>query len=137
MTNLVVNFMNTMTYKNLYILSELRKLGYILLSSLSADLKEYPKELVGNWMRLGKVTYRVFAQNGQIYVGCHPQVSGSFFNHSLVPTFDGPVPCSAKACVCLDMYSFLEDVNRNTDVNPLHIYSDILKRKRGITSFFL
>ena len=76
-------------------------------------------------------------QNGQISVGCHPQVSGSFFNHSLVPTFDGPVPCSAKACVCLDMYSFLEDVNRNTDVNPLHIYSDILKRKRGITSFFL
>lgn len=65
MTNLAVNFMNTMTYKNLYILSELRKLDYILLSSLSADLKEYPKELVDSWMRLGKVTYRVFAQNGR------------------------------------------------------------------------
>lgn len=68
-------------------------------------------------------------QTGKIHVGCHPQASGSFFENSLPPTFIGPVPCPNNSCMCLDMYSFLKDVNRNKNVNPLLIYSDMLKNK--------
>ncbi|MCK5000179.1 MAG: radical SAM protein [Anaerohalosphaera sp.] len=68
-------------------------------------------------------------QTGQIQVGCHPQISGSFFENSLPPTFVGPAPCPMKSCACLDMYSFLKNVDRNTDVNPLLVYSEMLKNK--------
>lgn len=67
-------------------------------------------------------------QNGNIYVGCHKEERGSFFYDNLPDAFAGPVPCPSKTCLCLDMYSFLEDVNRNTTTNPLKIYSDMLKK---------
>ena len=71
-------------------------------------------------------------QNGQLSVGCHSHLSGNFFDGSLIPLMPGSVPCPMNSCCSLDMYSFLEEVNRNTSANPLHIYSDILKQKRGI-----
>jgi len=71
-------------------------------------------------------------QNGRLHVGCHPHLSGNFFDDSLIPTFVGPVPCPRNFCCNLDMYSFLKEVNRNTNANPLLVYSDMLKVKRGI-----
>lgn len=70
---------------------------------------------------------------GHIRFGCHSYVAGSFFDHHLPPTFAGPVPCPAKFCTCLDKYSFLKGINRNTSLNPLQIYSAILMdiRKAG------
>ena len=69
---------------------------------------------------------------GEIHVGCHPYVSGSFFDHTLLSTFSGPVPCPQKVCTCLHKFSFLDEVNRNINVNPLLVISDSLKEKSGI-----
>ncbi len=66
-------------------------------------------------------------QTGRIQVGCHPQISGSFFENDLPPTFAGPPLCPQNICVCCSMYSFLKDINRNVCVDPLRVYSDILK----------
>jgi hypothetical protein len=85
----------------------------------------------GNKCLFPAVAYQM-NQNGRIHVGCHPQVSGSIFDPDLPRTFPGPVPCPNKSCMCLDMYSFLEDVNRNTDVNPLLVYSDVLKNRYAV-----
>ncbi len=71
-------------------------------------------------------------QNGRINVGCHAQISGSFFDDDLPEIFQSPMPCPEQYCVCLDMYSFLEDVDRNTDINPLFVYSNILRKKQGL-----
>lgn len=70
--------------------------------------------------------------DGNIHIGCHGNFSGSFFDEKLPELFAGPVPCPAKSCICLDMYSFLKDINRNTDTNPLKVYSELLKDIRGI-----
>jgi organic radical activating enzyme len=63
---------------------------------------------------------------GNIKVGCHRGVSGSFFDHDLPSLFAGPVPCPYSRCACLDKYSFLEGSNRNTTTNPLKSYSRAL-----------
>lgn len=72
---------------------------------------------------------------GEIKVGCHSEIVGNFFDASLPKLFMGPVPCPRKSCVCLDKYSFLEEVNRNVTTNPLEIYSDILKERIGISKY--
>jgi organic radical activating enzyme len=69
-------------------------------------------------------------QYGRIQVGCHGKVSGTFFDYTLPVNFAGPVPCPARFCACLDKYSFLKEVNRNTSVNPLQIYSNLLLKIR-------
>lgn len=65
-------------------------------------------------------------QIGTINIGCHHHVKGNFFNPNLPSLFAGPVPCPVKSCVCLDKYSFLIGINRNTSLNPLKIYSNVL-----------
>jgi hypothetical protein len=69
-------------------------------------------------------------QTGHIAVGCHEDRCGNLFDATLPELFAGPVACPHRSCVCLDMYSFLGEVNRNRGVSPLHIYSAIL-RARG------
>lgn len=66
---------------------------------------------------------------GEISVGCHGAVSGSFFDAELPELFAGPVPCPHRSCVCLDKYSFLGEINRNTGTNPLRIYGDSLRAR--------
>lgn len=66
---------------------------------------------------------------GKIHVGCHPYISKSFFDKELPLLFAGPIPCPMKKCYCLDMYSFLQKVNRNITSNPLKIYSDVLLKR--------
>jgi hypothetical protein len=67
--------------------------------------------------------------NGEIAVECHPRFRGRFFDADLPRLFAGPVPCPARGCVCLDMYSFLGEVNRNVAPSPLAIYSEILLKR--------
>ena len=69
---------------------------------------------------------------GKIQVGCHEDTAKSFFDATLPVRFDGPVPCPMTSCVCLDKYSFLQSINRNTTTNPLRIYSGMLKHIHGI-----
>lgn len=56
---------------------------------------------------------------GRLHVGCHRTRAGSFFDDQLPPQFPGPVPCPQTTCVCLDMYSFLADQERNCTTDPL------------------
>jgi len=56
---------------------------------------------------------------GRIHVGCHPALSGSFFDAELPGLFEGPTPCPNPRCGCIDMYSFLEGSGRVLGVNPL------------------
>jgi organic radical activating enzyme len=63
---------------------------------------------------------------GNIYAGCHPEISGSFFDGQLPKIFAGPVHCPHSKCVCLDKYSFLEGCERNVTMNPLECYSNAL-----------
>lgn len=65
-------------------------------------------------------------QNGAIFVGCHPEKRGLFFSTTLPKTYDASPRCPSNSCVCLDMYSFLTDVNRNISINPLYEYSKLL-----------
>ncbi len=69
-------------------------------------------------------------QSGGISVGCHPERHGSFFSPNLPRTYEESPRCPSKSCVCLDMYSFLNDVNRNTSTDPLREYSKLLIRMR-------
>jgi hypothetical protein len=69
---------------------------------------------------------------GRIHVGCHPAAGGSFFDDELPRAFAGPVPCPHESCSCLDMYSFLAEVNRNTGLNPLEVYGRQLRAAQGI-----
>mgnify|MGYP003750446563 FL=1 len=66
-------------------------------------------------------------QRGAMNVGCHPDIRGSLFDDELPETFAGPGPCPQKSCGCLDMYSFLGEVNRNTSVDPFAAYCDLLR----------
>jgi hypothetical protein len=60
---------------------------------------------------------------GNIWVGCYPKTAVNFLSSELLSLFPGPVKCPNDQCVCLDKYSFLEDVNRNITTNPLELYS--------------
>lgn len=71
---------------------------------------------------------------GNIHVGCHPAAQGNFFDEALPRVFAGPVPCPHHSCVCLDKYSFLGSVNRNTGLDPLKIYGDQLRSARRLTN---
>jgi hypothetical protein len=51
---------------------------------------------------------------------------GHFFDDELPPQFPGPVPCPQTRCVCLDMYSFLAEQERNCTTDPLAMYRDAL-----------
>lgn len=59
---------------------------------------------------------------GTVHVGCHREVTGSFFDPKLPRPFAGPVPCPMQKCSCLDMYSFLEGSDRVLGSNPLEDY---------------
>lgn len=63
---------------------------------------------------------------GIIKVGCLSNKSVSFFANELLPRPASRVPCPHQTCVCLDKYSFLEGVDRNTSLDPLRSYSDEL-----------
>jgi hypothetical protein len=66
---------------------------------------------------------------GDIHVGCHGAARGSFFDDRLPELFAGPVPCPDTSCVCLDKYSFLGEISRNTDLNPLRVYGELLRTR--------
>ena len=68
-------------------------------------------------------------QTGSIHVGCHRATASSFFADSLPTLFAGPVPCPHKSCVCVDKYSFLEEVNRNSSLSPIAVYADLLHER--------
>ncbi len=65
---------------------------------------------------------------GQIYPGCLPELTGSFFDEKLPQRPTDLVPCPFHSCVCLDKYSFLEGFERNVSTNPFAQYSSELKR---------
>jgi organic radical activating enzyme len=69
---------------------------------------------------------------GNIHVGCHEFAMGSLFHGELPGLFSGPVPCPHDGCVCLDKYSFLGTINRNTGLDPLATYGQILRTARSI-----
>ena len=65
---------------------------------------------------------------GNVHPGCYPSMATSFFADKL-PSLAGPsAPCPAKKCVCLDKYSFLKGVERNTTADPLSVYALMLHR---------
>jgi hypothetical protein len=71
---------------------------------------------------------------GNVHVGCHDDARGSFFDAALPQLFAGPVPCPHMTCVCLDKYSFLAEINRNTGLDPLKIYGDELRSARRLSN---
>ncbi len=71
---------------------------------------------------------------GRVQVGCHAATSGDFFAPRLPRLFAGPVPCPMSSCVCLDKYSFLKGINRNTSLDPLRTYGEILRSRRRLTN---
>jgi hypothetical protein len=38
-------------------------------------------------------------------------------------------PCPHHVCACLDKYSFLDGVHRNTSTDPLGTYSSLLRQR--------
>jgi hypothetical protein len=71
---------------------------------------------------------------GRVQVGCHAAASGNFFAPRLPRLFMGPVPCPMSRCVCLDKYSFLSAMNRNTSLDPLRTYGELLRSRRRLTN---
>ena len=73
------------------------------------------------------------AQNGDIFVGCHPWKSGNFvIDKKLPPLFDTYTGCPQDHCQCLDMYSFLKGFGRNFELNPLLSYTKKLRKLQKI-----
>lgn len=68
-------------------------------------------------------------QTGTIHIGCHRSMQASFFADTLPVLFAGPVPCPYKSCVCVDKYSFLEEINRNNSLSPIGVYADLLNSR--------
>ncbi len=68
---------------------------------------------------------------GIISVGCVHKACGSLFAERLPNGPAGPIPCPLSRCRCLDMYSFLGEVNRNITLDPLQVYSEQLKALRA------
>jgi hypothetical protein len=66
---------------------------------------------------------------GNITVGCHNQLHGSFFDKFLPPLKKSRTPCPHHVCACLDKYSFLDGVHRNTSTDPLGTYSSLLRQR--------
>jgi len=72
-------------------------------------------------------------QNGDISVGCFPWISGSIFNDDIPELPKGPVKCPHHNCYCLDKYSFIKGINRNTDLNILKIYGNLIRKRLGLS----
>jgi hypothetical protein len=70
---------------------------------------------------------------GLIKVGCLSNKSVRIFDKELIPRPKGRVACPHQTCVCLDKYSFLEGVDRNTSLDPLRSYSQALWQKHEQT----
>jgi len=88
-------------------------------------------------MTKGKVCYYPsiayeMNQNGDISVGCFPWISGSIFNNDIPELPKGPVKCPHHKCYCLDKYSFIKGINRNTDLNILKIYGNLIRKRLGL-----
>jgi len=71
-------------------------------------------------------------QNGDISVGCFPSVTGNIFKNDIPNLPEGPVKCPHYRCICLDKYSFIKGVNRNTDLNILKIYGNLIRNRLGL-----
>lgn len=74
------------------------------------------------------VAYEMF-QNGKLHIGCHPYFSGSLFKPIIPELPKGVMKCPYKSCMCLDKYSFLKGINRNTSLNPFEKYHDLLMQR--------
>lgn len=72
-------------------------------------------------------------QNGDIAIGCFPQVYGNIFKDDLPELPNGPVKCPHYTCYCLDKYSFIKGINRNLELNILKVYGKIIRKHLGIT----
>lgn len=71
-------------------------------------------------------------QNGDISVGCFPWKSRNIFKDGIPKLPEGPVKCPHYKCFCLDKYSFIEGINRNTDLNVLKIYGNLVRKRLGL-----
>lgn len=71
-------------------------------------------------------------QNGDITPGCFRWISKSIFEDGIPELPEAPVKCPHQKCLCLDMYSFIKGINRNTDLNILKIYGNMLRKKMNI-----
>jgi hypothetical protein len=56
--------------------------------------------------------------NGDIRVGCHGEMAGSIFAE-LPARFVGYTPCPHQDCFCVDKYTFLQEMDCNTDPLPM------------------
>jgi len=66
---------------------------------------------------------------GNVIVGCHPELRGSFFDETLPQRPKDKVPCPHHSCVYLDKYSFIDGSERNVSTNPLGEYRKTLIAK--------
>jgi len=69
--------------------------------------------------------------SGEIAVACHGTRRGHLFEGPIPERFDAPVPCPKTGCICVDMYSFLEDAPaaRTRTMNTLAEYvKDAIRR---------
>lgn len=89
-------------------------LGYKAgLVSPKGKMCRYP--MIGIYMRA----------NGDISIGCEEKVIGNIFYTKFPDLMKKPLKCNKDLCLCLHMYSFLEECDRNLDsLNTLQKYSD-------------
>ena len=118
--------------RGLYSKADLQILGDNLPPS-DFDYRSQSKSPRGKRCYFPSVAYEMDFR-GNIHVGCHSTLSGSFFDQTLPRRFECSVLCPHSSCVCLDKYSFLEVIGRNTTTNPLRTYSSELKKLYGISS---
>ncbi|MFW6189073.1 MAG: hypothetical protein ACOC7T_01460 [Planctomycetota bacterium] len=70
---------------------------------------------------------------GMVRAGCSPGVESDFIKGDLPDLPEGPVPCPQDHCRCLDMYAFLEHVDRAHSLNLLAEYVDARRAHRTQT----
>lgn len=70
---------------------------------------------------------------GMVRAGCSPGVEGDFIRGDLPELPDGPVPCPRSHCRCLDMYAFLERVDRAHSADVLGEYVEACRAHRTQT----
>ncbi len=65
------------------------------------------------------IAYEMSA-NGDISVGCFPSYPATFLAKIICQSdLPGPVKCPGNICFCLDKYSFIKGMNRNSELNTL------------------
>ena len=71
-------------------------------------------------------------QNGDIHIGCFPYTTKNLFKSAPPKLTKGPVVCAHATCQCLDKYSFVQGINRNTGLDVLRIYGKRIRANLGI-----